>query len=138
MVLTVGLARLEHYWVPHLVARESLKVGDSVSIGAGSNDSVFFKEGWSDLVRGGNVIARLATGWRSTIRLPVSERRPYRLVIRMDPLPFEDAPTQRVRVFLDGHAVGVFSLDWNPERVGSYAVDIPAGLVSCRAGRGST
>ena len=48
VVLTVGLARLEHYWVPHLVARESLKVGDSVSIGAGSNDRVFFKEGWSD------------------------------------------------------------------------------------------
>lgn len=129
VVLTVGLARLENYWIPYLVARESLEAGEPASVGAGPNDSVFFKEGWSDLVRGGNVVARLGTGMRSTIWLPLPERRPYRLVIRMDPLPFEEAPPQRVRVFLDRHTIGVFTLDWNPERVGAYTVDIPAGLV---------
>jgi hypothetical protein len=130
VVLITGLALLEHYWIPHLVARESLKAGDSVSIEAGSNDRVFFKDGWSDLVRGGNVVARLATSPRSTIWLPVPDRRPYQLVIRMDPVPFEDAPPQRVRAFLDGRVVGVFSLTWNPERVGSYAAEIPAEWVS--------
>ncbi len=75
------------------------------------------------------MVARLGTGVRSTIWLPLPERRPYRLVIRMDPLPFEEAPPQRVRVFVDRHIIGVFTLDWNPERVGAYTVDIPAGLV---------
>ena len=130
LVLTVGLARLESYWTPYLVARECLKAGDPASVEAGPNDGVFFKEGWSDLVRGGNVVARLATGSRSTIWLPLPERRPYRLVIRMDPVPFEDAPPQRVRVFLDRRGVGVFSLNWNPERVGTYIVEIPAEWVS--------
>ena len=131
--IVLGLALLEDYWIPYLVAKESLRTGASTSVMAGPDDGVFFTDGWSDLVQGGAVIARLATKQVATIYVPLPERRGYRLVIRMDPVVPEATPPQHVRVYLGGHAVGVFTLDWNPERVGAYVADIPAGLV--RPGR---
>ena len=128
-LLVVGLALLEGHWIPFLVAGESLRVGNSTSVAAGPDDAVFFTEGWSELVRGGAVVARLSTRRIATIKLPLPERRPYRLVLRMDPIVPDATPPQRVRVFLGGHAVGIFTLTWNPERVGAYTIDIPAGLV---------
>lgn len=128
-VIVLGLALLEDHWIPYLVANESLRTGAATSVAAGPDDRVFFTDGWSDLVRGGAVVARLATKEIATILVPVPERRRYRLVIRMDPVVPDATPPQRVRVFLGGHAVGVFTLDWNPERVGAYAAEIPAGLV---------
>jgi 4-amino-4-deoxy-L-arabinose transferase-like glycosyltransferase len=128
-LLVVGLALLEDHWIPYLIARESLQTGASTSVAAGPGDGVFFTDGWSDLVQGGAVVARLATKKVVTVQLPVPERRAYRLVIRMDPIVPDATPPQRVRAFLGGHAIGVFTLTWNPERVGAYTVDVPAGLV---------
>ena len=127
--IVLSLALLEDYWIPYLVAKESLETGASTSVMAGPDDGVFFTDGWSDLVQGGAVIARLATKQVATIYVPLPERRGYRLIIRMDPVVPDATPPQHVRVYLGGHAVGVFTLDWNPERVGAYITDIPAGLV---------
>jgi hypothetical protein len=38
-----------------------------------------------------------------------------------------------VRVFLDGAALDTVTLSWDPKRVGSYTVDVPASAVN--AGR---
>jgi hypothetical protein len=128
-VSVVCLALLEDHWIPYLVAHESLRTGASTSVAAGPDDQVFFTDGWSDLVRGGMVVARLATKEIATIQIPLPERRPYRLVIRMDPVVPDTTPPQRVHVFLGGQGLGVFTLGWNPERVGAYVMEIPAGLV---------
>jgi hypothetical protein len=114
------------HWSPYFVARESLQVGDSTSIAAGPDDQVFFTKGWTDLVKAGQVVARLAESNRAEIAVPLPARREYRLVIRMDPLPFPNAPPQRVRVTLDGRDLGTMQLTWDPQRVGAYTLTIPA------------
>jgi 4-amino-4-deoxy-L-arabinose transferase-like glycosyltransferase len=118
------------YWSPYFVARESLLKGEDTSFAAGENDRVFFGGGWSQLVQAGTVLARFAKTDHVTLRIPLPQRRAYRLVMRMDPVPAEGAPPQRVRVFLDGRAAGIFDLAWNPERVGAYTVDLDANSVS--------
>jgi len=115
-------------WSPYYVARESLQVGDSTSISAGPDDQVFFTKGWTDLVKAGQVVARLAEAEHAEIAVPLPARREYRLVIRMDPLPFPNAPPQRVRVSVDGRDLGTLELTWNPQRVGAYTITVPADV----------
>jgi hypothetical protein len=57
--------------------------------------------------------------------LPV--RRDYDIVLRMDPV--DPAIPQRVSVLVNGHLVGRPQLSWDPERVGSYRVHVPADRV---------
>jgi hypothetical protein len=73
----------------------------------------------------GNVVSRFTTRPRATIRIPLPEARPYSMILRMDPLHYADAPPQRVHVLLNQHPVGVFDLQWHPERVGEYQVVLP-------------
>ncbi len=129
MIAIAALARFADRWAPYLVARESLATNNATTIGAGPKDGVFFGEGWSPLVVGGNVVARLQTAERSTLWVPLPARRPYRLVIRMDPIPFDGAPPQRVRVLLDGREIAALALTWNPQRVGAYQIEVPADVV---------
>ena len=93
------------FWSPYLVARESLLAGESTSVSVGPADGVFYGEGWSPLVRTGAVTGRLAMAERVTVHVPLPARRPYRLVMRLDPLPFADGRPQRVRV-LPGRPAG--------------------------------
>ena len=64
-----------------------------------------------------------------TVHVPLPERRPYRLVLRLDPLPFADGRPQRVRVFLDERQVAAFELVPSTDRMGSYAVDLSTDMV---------
>jgi len=75
------------------------------------------------------VTARFNTAPWSRVRLPLPERRAYDLVLRLDPVPVGAAPVQRVRLFLNGQALGTFDLTWNPEMVGRYTAQIPVDLV---------
>ena len=60
----------------------------------------------------------------------VDARQAYELTIRMDPYPapFGDAGLPSVRVFLNERPVASLELGWNPERVGAYSFDVPAGV----------
>jgi hypothetical protein len=51
----------------------------------------------------------------------------------MDPLHYEGAAEQRVRVLLDGATLGTVTLSWDPKRVGSHTLEVPASAVN--AGR---
>jgi hypothetical protein len=115
---------------PYYVVRESLLDGQPTSIGAGPRDRAFFVDGWTGLAREGNVTARLAAGARASLVIPLPERRAYHVVLRMDPLPFESAPPQRVRVSLGGRLLAEWPLVVSPERVGAYEFDIPADVVT--------
>ena len=118
-----------HRQMPYFVERESLRRGEAVTIGASDRDRAFFVDGWTALAREGNVTARLAAGDRATLMIPLPDRRAYHLVLRMDPLPFQGSPPQRVRVLLEGRALAEWPLAFSPERVGAYEFDIPADAV---------
>ncbi len=121
--------------MPYYVARESLRRGEATTLGAGERDRAFFVDGWTGLAREGNVTARLAAGDRATLAIPLPDRRPYHVVLRMDPLPFQTSPPQRVRVSLDGRPLAEWTLVYAPERVGTYEFDIPADVVTPGRGR---
>jgi hypothetical protein len=70
------------------------------------------------------VTVRVSTSDRSEVRLPLPSRRDYDLVLRVDPLA-PDAH-QQLRVFFNRRPVGLLRLAWNPERVGSYRIRLPA------------
>lgn len=124
----VSTGWLGHIWSPVLVAQEALRAGEDTNIAPGPNDSRFFRDGWSDLVATGAVVARFAVTSQATMYVPLPEARPYRLAIRMDPVP--NNPDQRVHVFLDQSLVATIALVWNPDRVGSYSIDVPASLAN--------
>jgi hypothetical protein len=123
-------AVLGHSWIPTLVVREALRAGEATTIGTGPHDDVFFQDGWSDPVTTGAVAARFALSSQAGVCVPLPEPRPYRLAIRMDPVPSEDAPRQRVHLFLDRQPIAVFPLTWDPGRVGNYTIDIPPSLAN--------
>jgi hypothetical protein len=135
LVVLAALALVGDRWAPYLVARESISAGNSTTIGAGPNDAPFFGDGWSGLVVGGNVVARLSTAERSTLWVPMPAGRAYRLVIRIDPIPFEGAPPQTVQLRLEDREIARLALAWNPQRVGAYEVDVPAALTPGRRSR---
>jgi hypothetical protein len=120
---------LAGYWSPYWVAREALRGGEEISLAATDNDRVFFHDGWTGLVHAGAVVAHFARAPQATLFVPLPERRAYRLVLRMDPVPDPNAG-QRVRVLVNGREAAAFDLAWNPERVGAYTVDLPASEVS--------
>jgi 4-amino-4-deoxy-L-arabinose transferase-like glycosyltransferase len=119
------------YGAPYLMLRESLVRGQQAVLIPNRRDAWLLPSGWSALSTTGTVTARFNTAAWSRVRLPLPERRAYDLVLRLDPVPV-GGDVQRVRVFLNGQALGRFDLTWNPERVGRYSLRIPEELV--RAG----
>jgi hypothetical protein len=115
--------------MPYAIVRESIARGEAAIIRAGGRDRMFLADGWSDLVVTGNVTARFATKPSATIRVPLPERRLYKVLMRIDPLYYPGALPQRVQVDLNGKPFTVLSLAWNPERVGEYELTIPASAV---------
>jgi hypothetical protein len=120
------------YISPALVARELLRDGESTSVSAGPADRIFFRDGWSELSTAGAVVSRFAIVQQPVLYIPLPERRPYRLVLRMDPVQVgEGVVPQVVRVALDDRPLGEITLTFDPNRVGSHTLEIPAD----RAGR---
>jgi hypothetical protein len=131
-VITIAILAVTAYArLPYFVEREALAYGDEVTIAAGPRDDMFFTKQWSPIHTEGAVTARVVLGDRAAIALPLPNRRPYRLTLRLDPV--SPAAPRTVAVLLNGRLVRRLDLNWNPERVGMYSVDIDADLV--RPGR---
>lgn len=123
------------YYGPALVAREALLSGLDASVAAGSGDRVFFVDGWSRPTTAGAVTSRFATRPDPVLRIPLPERRPYALALRVDPLPQpEGAAPVPLEVWLGSTRLGTLDLVLDPNRVGRYVMTIPAEL----AGAGLT
>jgi hypothetical protein len=61
------------------------------------------------------------------MRIPLAAGRDYEIVVRLDPV---DPATQRkVWLLVNGSLAGILSLTWDPQRVGSYPVRLPARSV---------
>ncbi len=122
--LGVGLYRV----LPWFVVRELVASQSDVSIQTGSRDRVFFGAGWSPPHQDGPLVTvRVSNAERAVVRIPLSSRRAYDIVLRLDPV---DAERQnRVTVLWNRQLLGALHLGWNPERVGSYRLKLPAHVV---------
>jgi 4-amino-4-deoxy-L-arabinose transferase-like glycosyltransferase len=116
---------------PSLVFAEALRAREDATVTAGSRDAAFFRRGWSELVRGGNVSMRVANDEGAlSLRLPAEGD--YPATLRMDPFPRppDDAPQQwpTVEVELNGVPIASIPLQWTPGRVGAYDLGLPQGV----------
>ncbi|HVL66525.1 MAG TPA: glycosyltransferase family 39 protein [Vicinamibacterales bacterium] len=118
---------------------EAVASGDAVSVSAGGRDRILFTRGWSSAVREGNVTARVTNAPVAIVRLPLVPGRPYRLVVRLDPHPRPQPGAQPdlpvVRLSVNDRLLRTVPLEWNPERVGAYIVEVPADVVRERGNR---
>jgi len=124
-----------HWAVPYAVAREALGQGETVVLYAGTRDRAFFVDGWGDLNIRGNVTERITAASAGVVRIPLSDLRPYRVVMRIDPLDADPGSTQKLQILLNGGHRATFELGWNPDRVGEYHMEIPAEAVHPGANR---
>lgn len=121
-VLVYGL----YLALPWFVVREAIDRHDDVSIETGTRDAPFFRAGWSPPHRDG-VIVRVSQGERAFVRFPLPARRRYEIVLRLDPVAPE--LQRRVTVLLNRQLLGSPHLTWNPERMGSYRLQLPEAQV---------
>jgi len=131
VTVLIGAAAVAAYAVlPWFVIREAMIKGQDVSVGAGSRDAVFFGGAWSPALKDGNISARVSTGDRAVVRLPLPARRDYDLVLRLDPA----APgvQQTLLVRFNRHRVAALPFSWDPQRIGSYRLHVTEQMV--RAG----
>ena len=110
--------------MPWLVKREAIAAGEAVNVEAGLRDRVFFRSGWSEPRVEGAVTIRVSLNSRATVHFPLPEKRAYEIALRVDPV----APgvQDRLTVLFNTQVIGRLSLSWNPERIGSYRLSLPA------------
>lgn len=115
--------------LPVVVAKETLRHDEAVSVIAGARDGAFLAGGWGPPETAGNVTARVNELSGGTISLPLPEMRDYRLTIRLDPFPGPSSSDPEglpwVHVAMNGRLVRAFEMTWNHERVGAYTVVVP-------------
>jgi hypothetical protein len=118
------LGTASYFVLPWFVVREGIARGESTSLETGRRDLAFYRGGWSAAHHDG-ITVRVSRGERSDVHIPLPVRRDYDIVLRIDPV--DPATPQRVGLLLNGHFIGMPLLSWDPERVGTYRVRIPAG-----------
>src|SRR5262249_39832769 len=90
-------------------------------------DRVFFWSGWSPPHTEGAITVRVSRGDRAVVHLPLPVVRAYDVVLRLDPV----APgvQDRAAVLFNRLYVARLRLRWDPTRVGSYRLRLPANRV---------
>lgn len=124
--------------LPWLIARESLGLGDAVTITAGNGDRAFFVEGWYPPLTTGGVTARTGDGSRSVVDLPLPRVDDYTMTLRLDPAPRPTDAEQllpTVRVFVNESLVRDIPLQWTPGRVGAYDFAVPRSMLKAGSNR---
>jgi hypothetical protein len=118
--------------LPVLVADETLRANEAMTIVAGGRDGGFFTAGWS-APTGAGLAVRASRGPRSIVRIPVPRLRDYELTLRLDPFPRPLADTiadmPQIQVSFNDQPVTILHLVWNPQRFGSYNVHIPKSMM---------
>jgi hypothetical protein len=112
--------------LPWLVVRETIAARADVSVLAGERDSTFFGAGWSGPYADG-LTFRVSRAEQAVVRIPLPERRPYQIVLRLDPVAPERQ--RRAVVLLNRQLLATLILTWTPDRVGSYPLLLPADKV---------
>ena len=115
--------------LPYARMLEDLRQNGRTLVVAGPRDRLFFRTGWHAPVTVGNVTARFSMDREATVWVPMISDRDATLTVRLDPFVFDGAPPQVVRLTLNGTVISTFTLHVDPERFGSYSVEIPRRIV---------
>ena len=126
VIAVVGLACGMYFVLPWFVVREAIASGNDISVETGTRDRVFFGAGWSAPYRDG-LTFRVSEAERSVIRIPLPSRRIYQIVLRLDPVAPERQ--RRAIVLLNRQLLANLQLTSNPDRVGTYSLQLPADKV---------
>jgi hypothetical protein len=121
------IAAASYMALPWFTAQEAIASGDPVSLEADDRGRVFYREGWSRAHAEGLATVRVSRAARTSIHIPLPDKRPYEVVLRLDPV----APDRqdRVAVLFNGQLVGRIGLTWDPQRVGAHRVALPVEWV---------
>jgi hypothetical protein len=123
---TLGLLLTE---LPHRLIWRDLRESGTAHLRTGPGDTRYFTHGWYPPIARQNVTTRYARGTSGFMSLPMIAGRDHRLTLRLAPYHVDSAPSQTVSLSLNGTAIGVLELEWNPTRMGSYEVNVPGELV---------
>ncbi len=113
--------------LPWFVALEATGKGEAVTIATGERDRVFYRSGWSPPRTDGNVTARVSEQAQTAVHFPLARQRAYEVILRLDPV--QPDAQQRLTVLFNTQLIGTLRLGWDPQRVGSYRLSLPAGWV---------
>jgi len=126
-IVFLGLAAVAARWWPWLEFREALSAGEAAIVEFGARDAAFVDAGWSAPARSGDRHVRFATAIRASVHVPLPQRRPYRVRLRLD--PFEADRPQRISVFVNSAPIGTVLAGETPEVDGAYELPMPAAAV---------
>ena len=113
--------------LPMLQNIDELWRGRTTSIVAGPYDTLYFGDGWQPRQQLGNQVVRFVEGGLGTLRVPLLGGRAYRVLLRLDPNPDSSEAAAIVGVSLNRERLLPLRLTYDPERIGSYELLIPAG-----------
>lgn len=113
--------------LPWFVAREAVARGEAVTISPGERDRLFYRSGWSAPRTDGNVTARVSEAEQTAVHFPLTRKRPYDVILRLDPV--QPDAQQRLTVLFNRQLLGRLQLSWSPDRVGSYRLSLPVEWV---------
>ena len=122
-----ALAAVVYVTLPWFDVREKLVKGESVSVETGDRDWVFYRTGWSPARREGAIDVRVSTQPRASVYFPLPKKDHYEATLRIDPVV--PSMQRTATVLFNTQVVGLVRLGWNPTRVGSYSVSLPAAWV---------
>jgi hypothetical protein len=113
--------------LPWFTTKEAIANGEAVTIEANDRGRVFYRRGWSRSHAEGLANIRVSRGDRTTVHIPLPAKRPYEVVLRLDPV----APgrQERVSVLFNTQLVARIGLTWDPQRVGAHRISLPAEWV---------
>jgi hypothetical protein len=123
--LVISVILIVHDRFPYYVTSETLAAGHAVNFTAGPRDRQFFTRGWSRWHVDGNVTSRVTTADRSELTIPLPSASDYRLTLRADPVRPDQSQT--LVLLFNRQLLRTFTLSWDPDRVGTYSVTVPAG-----------
>jgi hypothetical protein len=113
--------------LPWFTVKEAIANGEAVTIEAGSRERVFYRRGWSRTHVEGLARVRVSRAARTSVHIPLPKKRPYEVVLRLDPVDVDRQ--DRVAVLFNGQLVGTIRLSWDPQRVGSHRIALPVEWV---------
>jgi hypothetical protein len=126
VLVVSALAAAAYLALPWFVVQEVIANGKAAMISAGKRDHVFFRKDWSPPRTDGNVTSRTSEAERATVHFPLPQKRPYDVIVRLDPL---QPDAQHLTVLFNSQVAARLRLGLNPERVGSYRFSLPVEWV---------
>ena len=126
---TAALVWALYLALPLLVARETLGQGSAITIEADGRNRLFLTGGWSSPHTQGEVTVRAATREQAGLHVLLPRAMNCVLTLRIDPVQPRSPRLATVAVFVNRTALDTLTLAYDPSRVGTYRIDVPANLV---------